>query len=330
MIQTEVLIIGGGPAGSACAWRLKQRGIDCLVLDQQPFPRFKPCAGWITPQVVKDIQFNPVDYPHGFTTFDALHLTIFGRKLTLRTCQHAIRRYEFDDWLLRRSGAPVHIHTVKTIQANPGGYSIDGAFSGKYLVGAGGTYCPVYRALFKTDQPKDRGSLIAAQEAEFPYPYTDPTCQLWFLEDHLPGYSWYVPKTNGYINVGVGGKAEEMNARGDSLKDHWSRLVSKLDRLGLVRGCEYKPVSHTYYLRQRLASPRKGNALLTGDSAGLATQDMGEGISAAIKSGLLAADAIADGGDYSLNGIPRYSLFPGVVLESIGKTWRKRSVMNGS
>jgi len=37
MIDTEVLIVGGGPAGSACAWRLKQHGFDCLVLDQRSF-----------------------------------------------------------------------------------------------------------------------------------------------------------------------------------------------------------------------------------------------------------------------------------------------------
>jgi len=44
------------------------------------------------------------------------------------------------------------------------------------------------------------------QEEEFRYDHTNQDCQLWFLENHLPGYSWYVPKANGYVNVGVGGK----------------------------------------------------------------------------------------------------------------------------
>jgi len=47
----------------------------------------------------------PPGYPHGFTTFKALYLTLYGISFKLRTRQHAIRRYEFDDWLLQRSGA---------------------------------------------------------------------------------------------------------------------------------------------------------------------------------------------------------------------------------
>jgi menaquinone-9 beta-reductase len=317
MIQADVIIIGGGPSGAACAWRLKQNNVDCIVIDQQRFPRFKPCAGWITPQVIHDLELAPAESPPGLTTFSALHVSIYGLKLKLRTRQHAIRRFEFDDWLLRRSCAPVHTHTVKEITFDQGQYVVDGEFSAKYLVGAGGTYCPVYRTFFKPDHPKSRDSLIAAQEEEFPYAYTDAHCQLWFLEDHLPGYAWYVPKANGYVNVGVGGKAEEMNARGDSLKRHWNRLVEKLDRLGLVREHTYKPSAHTYFLRQPLPEIRKGNAFLVGDAAGLATLDMGEGISASIKSGLLAADSILTGGSYSVSAIPRYSLFPGVLMESL-------------
>lgn len=53
MITAETIIVGGGPAGSSCAWRLRQLGGDCIVLDRQSFPRVKLCAGWITPAVVR-------------------------------------------------------------------------------------------------------------------------------------------------------------------------------------------------------------------------------------------------------------------------------------
>ncbi len=49
MIQKDVLIVGGGPAGSACAQRLIRHGLDVLILDKAEFPRQKPCAGWVTP-----------------------------------------------------------------------------------------------------------------------------------------------------------------------------------------------------------------------------------------------------------------------------------------
>jgi flavin-dependent dehydrogenase len=75
-----------------------------------------------------------------------------------------------------------------------------------------------------------------------------------------------------------------------------------------VGGRTYTPRGHCYYMRQRLEGVRAGTALIAGDAAGLATVDLGEGIGPAIRSGVLAADAIAGGGDYSLRSIPRRSL----------------------
>jgi len=306
MIHSEVIIVGGGPAGAACAGRLRQQGIDCLVLDQRAFPRLKPCAGWITPEVLRNLAIQPHDYPPGMVTFRSFEISVRGFHFRLPTYQHAIRRVEFDHWLLQRSGAPVRVHPVKTILPTTHGYEIDSEYSGKYLVGAGGTYCPVYRALFKDAAPRDRGALIAAMEEEFAYPAADPRCYLWFLENNLPGYAWYVPKANGFINVGIGGTAEDMKT-GLNLKQHWDLFTHKLDQLGLVHGHSYQPVAHSYYLRRPLRKIRHGNALLTGDSAGLATGDLGEGICAAIRSGQLAADAISSGTEYSLRKVTRYS-----------------------
>jgi flavin-dependent dehydrogenase len=308
MIQTDVIIIGGGPAGAACAWRLKQNNVDCLILDQHRFPRLKPCAGWIMPEVLRDLDLNISDYPYGLTTFASLHISIHGFKFRLPTRQYAIRRYEFDDWLLHRAGAAVQVHEVKTIMQVRNGYIIDGEFFSKYLVGAGGTHCPVYRTFFQTSSPRAKESLIVALEEEFPYVYTDEHCRLWFFENNLPGYAWYVPKINGYVNVGLGAKAEQLKANGDTLKNHWNRLVEKLDKLGLVRDHAFKPKGYSYYLRQKYPEVSRDNAFVVGDAAGLATLDMGEGIGPAIKSGLLAAQAIIHEADYSVASIPKYSL----------------------
>ena len=310
MRHTDVLVVGGGPAGAACAWRLRQRGAECIILDRQRFPRAKLCAGWITPQVVRDLDLVPADYPGGLTTFSGLVISIRGLKFRLPTRQHAIRRWEFDDWLLRRAGVPVHHHKVGAIARVGGSYVVDGAFSAKFLVGAGGTHCPVYRTLFREASPRNRGSLIVTLEEEFPYPHTDSHCRLWFLEHGLPGYAWYVPKANGIVNVGIGGKAESLRAGGDRLKRHWSLLVEKLDRMGLVRGHTFRPRGYAYYSRQPRPEVRRDNALIAGDAVGLATLDMGEGIGPAVRSGLLAAEAIVHDGGYDLRTIPRVSLLP--------------------
>ncbi len=307
MVETDVIIVGGGPAGSACAWRLRQNNVSCVVLDGQRFPRFKPCAGWITPEIVKEIDLPNAGYPHGFSTYTSAIFSVFGLSLRLPFYQHAIRRYEFDDWLLKRSAAPVYEHAVRSITRQGESYVVDGEFCARYLVGAGGTNCPVYRSLFRPASPHGKESLIVAQEEEFPYPYTDSTLRLWFFENHLAGYAWYVPKVNGYLNVGVGGLEEKLKANGDALKNHWNYLVEKLERMGLVRGHEFKPSGHSYYLRQQRGEIRRDNAFLVGDAAGLATRDLGEGISPAIRSGLLAADAIVHGTQYTVDSIPKYS-----------------------
>jgi flavin-dependent dehydrogenase len=54
--------MGGGPAGSACAWKLRHAGLDVVVMDKATFPRDKVCAGWITPQVVEDLEMDIDDY----------------------------------------------------------------------------------------------------------------------------------------------------------------------------------------------------------------------------------------------------------------------------
>lgn len=308
--HTEVLIVGGGPAGAACAWRLRQRGVACIVLDKQPFPRVKPCAGWITPRVLRDLDLNAEEYPGGLTTFRALTISLRGLTFRLPTRQYAIRRYEFDDWLLRRAGVPVHLHQVRAIDRVGSTYVLDGAFSAKYLVGAGGTRCPVYRTLFQDAGPRSDESLIVALECEFPYRRADPQCRLWFMEHGLLGYAWYVPKANGFVNVGVGGKAKSLHAKGDRLKRHWRLLVEKLDRMGLVRGHDFRPRGYAYYLRQGRSEVRRDNALIVGDAAGLATRDLGEGIGPASRSGLLAAEAILHGNEYDVRSIPKFSLLP--------------------
>jgi len=318
VICTEVLIVGGGPAGATCAWALRRQGVACVVLEREPFPRVKLCAGWITPDVFRDLALDPSDYPHGLTRLEGLRLSVGGLKLRLPFREMAIRRVEFDDFLLQRADVPVHTHYVRDIIRCDGGYIIDGRFFGRYLVGAGGTHCPVARTFFEDANPRPRESLIVTQEEEFLYQVADDAragprahaCHLWFFEDGLPGYAWYVPKVGGYVNVGVGGKAVKLKARGDRIQRHWDRLVSHLEALNLVRDHAYAPKGHAYYLRRPMRQVQIGHTFVVGDAAGLATANMGEGIAPAIRSGLLVADAIVNGRDVSFADIRRWSQLP--------------------
>ena len=308
METSEVLIIGGGPAGASCAWRLVQKGIDTHLLDAQAFPRLKLCAGWITPDVVADIQLDPASYPHRFNSFNQFQVHLFGLNYTLAGVQHSIRRYEFDDWLLKRSGVPVSVHNVREIRREGDYYIVDDQYRARYLVGAGGTKCPVYRTLFRDSNARAKELQTVTLEQEFAYPYTDPDCHLWFFSKRLPGYAWYVPKADGYLNVGIGGMAQTLKDRGDDIWRHWEHFARQLTRAGLVRDVPLEPKGYSYYLRKDVNTVRIANAFIVGDSIGLATRDMCEGIGPAIRSGLLAADAISQGTAYSIDAIGRYSI----------------------
>lgn len=310
MIYTEVIITGGGPSGSACAWELNKRGIDCLILDKESFPRTKLCAGWITPEVLETLEITVKDYPYGIIHFDHLNFSFFGKKIKIGTSQYSIRRFEFDKWMLDRSKAKFIKHQVKQINKTSDElYTIDDKYTCRYLIGAGGTHCPVYKKIFQNLNPRAKEDLIVAQEEEFKYNYHDDRCYLWFFENKLPGYSWYVPKMDGYLNIGVGGTQNGLKKRTDTIKNQWKFFTNQLIDKSLVSNYSFKPKGHSYYLRRGVHQTRFENAFIIGDAAGLATVDMGEGIGPAIDSGILAARSIATQSGYSVKSIGKYSIW---------------------
>ena len=62
-----MLIVGGGPAGSTCAGRLRRGGLDVLVLDKAQFPAPNSAAGWVTPAVFGQLGVTPQEYGQGRT-----------------------------------------------------------------------------------------------------------------------------------------------------------------------------------------------------------------------------------------------------------------------
>src|SRR5579863_3569610 len=318
MRTCDVLIVGGGPAGSAAARALRRAGADVLVLDRERFPRLKLCAGWITPEVVRELEMDPDSYPHRFLTFPRLRVHYRALKLPVPCVQHPIRRFEFDAWLLERSGAPVEQHNVREIAADGEGFRIDGAYHCRYLIGAGGTRCPVYRNLFRELNPRAHELQIVTLEHEIEYDWQDPECHLWFCEHDLPGYSWYVPKESGWLNVGVGALAARLKKSGEDIKEHFARLAARLGG-GLAHGAQFDPGGFSYYLRGRVDVVRRDNAFITGDAAGLASRDLGEGIGPAIRSGLRAAETILTGAPYQLDDVT------GMSVSSIARSMLTRA-----
>ncbi len=312
MKEHEVIIIGGGPSGSTCAWKLKQKGVDVLILEKQSFPRVKLCAGWITSKVMDDLQFTAEEYPHTMTSLDVrMHIAPLRIGLPwfpTRWDNYSIRRVEFDQWLLKRSGAAVENHSVKSIRQENGRYIIDDKYSCKYLIGAGGTQCPVRRNLFAKSRIKS--NQLATLELEFEYPYTDKRCHLFFFYRGLRGYSWYVPKGDGVINIGIGGISSYFKKADNNIHQHFKCFIEDLVKQKLLDQAtadKLKVTGHPYFLHSFEGEFKQDNCFLIGDSAGLASMDMGEGIGPAIESGLMAAGEILAEDVYTKTKISRFS-----------------------
>jgi len=159
MEHADILIVGGGPAGTSCAWALQRAGMDVIVLDQAHFPRDKVCAGWITPAVLNALEIDPQDYGrervlqpiNGFRVGLMRDMAKAYATADLRypeTVSYGIRRCEFDDYLLQRSGARLCTgERVRSLRREAEVWVVNEHFRSPVLVGAGGHACPVARAL---------------------------------------------------------------------------------------------------------------------------------------------------------------------------------------
>ena len=172
MVRCDALIVGGGPAGSTCARILRQAGWRVIVMDRARFPRDKVCAGWVTPGVFRLLDLDPADYRATGLTIQAItgfRTSVMGHP-SIETryggvISYAIRRCEFDDFLLTRAGVEVLSGTPLTSLERRGDVWVaNGTLSARVVVGAGGHFCPVARQL-RGEGEKVRP--VVAREAEF-------------------------------------------------------------------------------------------------------------------------------------------------------------------
>ncbi|HTN93849.1 MAG TPA: NAD(P)/FAD-dependent oxidoreductase [Gallionella sp.] len=306
MESCDALIVGGGPAGSSCAWQLRRHGLDVTVMDKANFPRDKVCAGWITPAVIETLQLDTGDYSrrhvlqpiNGFRTG-----LIDGAEVETRyanTVSYGIRRCELDNYLLQRSGAHLRLgQSLESLQHAGNRWIVNGTISTPLVIGAGGHFCPVARfmgAKLGASEPA-----IAAKEVEFemtPVQCDDcrvegDTPELYFCPD-LKGYGWCFRKGD-YLNIGLG--REDNHLLSEQLKNFCAFLKQ---RGRIPQDIPDNFHGHAYLLHGH--SVRKqfdDGMLLVGDAAGLAYAQSGEGIRPAVESGLMAADTIIEAsGDY--------------------------------
>ncbi len=285
MKQFDVVIIGGGPAGSSTGAMLAKKGISTLIIDKHTFPRKKLCAGGVTPQAraLYDEIFGAENYTFSDST-DAFNI-YFMEKFVLKGDSfynlNFVKRTVFDDELLtcfKKFGGQT-IEGKKAIKFDLENSVVtldDGEQIGyKVLVGADGATSLV-RKLFNKDYKPNSFYL----EAYLKNTKDDHSVSLY--AGMGGGYGWIFPHGDT-VAVGYGGPLSRSKQNYDEFKD-----FVKLTGFE----CEDGDVKGAYIPTAPVEVPCYKNVMLVGDAGGFAFPFTGEGLYFAPYTGMRASETI--------------------------------------
>ena len=297
-MRLDVIVVGAGPAGATAAYDLGRRGMRVLLVEKHGLPRDKACGGGVTAKVARLLPFDlsPI-IERSISTVDLSWR--LKRSTSMRSGEplvHMVRRRTFDEFLVRHAAASGNVSladglAVRSVEATSRGVRIQterGAWEADFLIGADGANGVVARAM---GLMRDR-QLMPAVETEWSVGAAD--ADRW--SDRLGldigsvrgSYGWVFPKGD-HLNVGVGcftDRAEAVRQLRRYDARHASHQVSGPARV-------LRRVGFVLPLRRPGAAIVRGRVLLAGDAAGLVEGFTGEGIYWAVRSGIIAAHAIA-------------------------------------
>ncbi|MSQ41513.1 MAG: geranylgeranyl reductase family protein [Dehalococcoidia bacterium] len=295
-MQTDVIVVGAGPAGSTAARESAARGARVLLLDRARFPRDKPCGGGVTVRCARLLPFDLSPVVEQVVTGAHLRLRD-GRHVTRdypRALTYLTQRSRLDAFLVERAcEAGVEFRdgqVVRRVTALGGGYAVEAngeRHLARVVVGADGANGVVAGVLGFERPPQ----AAVALEGNWPCPQGVPEWlrgRVALQFGKIPGgYGWLFPKGD-HVNLGVGGWQP---IAGPTLRRSLDELCRayQLDPAALVavRG-------HHLPMQRPGARVAAGGAALVGDAAGLVDPLSGEGIYHAVASAAALAPAVDD------------------------------------
>jgi menaquinone-9 beta-reductase len=294
----DLVVIGGGPAGSAAALAARRARPDArvLLLDRADFPRDKACGDGIAAHGRDELaKLGVPDLIADYRATDRLSVISPGGEAVSATAarpNHVVPRKVFDARLVdaaRAAGVEVRRHRVRELTQDGGTVRVDG-IAARAVVAADGANSTV-RRLLGIPAPKEKHVAIAVRGyADIPpgSPRADGAQFIAMQKAGWPAYAWSFPIGDGTANVGFGMLLPKLHAAGGSGKEvlhgRLRALLPDLPARDLL--AHHLPLSPG-----RPSVPGRGRVLLVGDAAGLINPLTGEGIYYALVSGRVAGTA---------------------------------------
>lgn len=318
--QTDVLVVGAGPAGSAAAAWAARGGAEVVLADAAVFPRDKTCGDGLTPRAVHELRrLGLEDWLRAHTVNQGLRAHGFGQTLLLPwpggelpAWGSAVARTELDDHL-------------RTTAIKAGATALDGARAVDVRRASDGR---VEAVVFRTqDGPREIGcrTLVVADGVRSPLGKVlgrewhrdtvygvagrsyissamsdDPwiSSHLELRDEHgkvLSGYGWIFPLGTGEVNIGVGTLATSKRPADLAIKPLMSQYAELRREEFQLSGDLRMPTSALLPMGGAVSGVAGPNWALIGDAAACVNPLNGEGIDYGLETGRFVADLIADG-----------------------------------
>jgi geranylgeranyl reductase family protein len=345
-IETDVLVIGGGPGGAAAGYHLARQGIDVTVVDKASFPREKVCGDGLTPRSVAALLRMGVDTDApGFERVKGLR--VHARHTTIELPWPELSswpgyglvmpRAEFDTILIeraRKAGARVMERTEAVAPIIEGAW-VTGAMvrpaddreaepdviGARFVLAADGAASRFAQpAGVRRDDTRPMG--IAARRYYrtdyHPGPWFESWLDLWEGDLLLPGYGWLFPVAGGRINLGAGLLNTFKDFKQISAQRLFDAFASMMPSEWAIdeSSAEGRVLSGPLPMSLNRIPQAVPGMLLLGDAAGAVNPFNGEGIAYAMETAEIASELVDEALVKDRPGIAM--MYPTVLRERYG------------
>jgi geranylgeranyl reductase family protein len=320
----DVLVVGAGPAGSACAQILARAGFDVVLADQHDFPRDKVCGDGLIPDAHRALARLGVLDEVMARARAARHVGCIGprgARVDVPATLAVLPRRELDD-ILRRAALAAGARWLAPARFDAPLLGADSEVVGARLTLAGGASHELHARWSVLATGAVPAALIAAGVCDRRMP-SGVALRGYVKNDAMVGritglevvwhralrhgYGWIFPCAGGVFNIGIGLMRSHVNARDGSGRAPMQDL--NLRELFGVFTRAYAPARELVQggapigalkgapLRCSLEGARwsRPGLLVAGEAAGSTYSFTGEGIGKALETGMLAAQSISEG-----------------------------------